>query len=66
MDRLAKVRPDPRDLTLVAAAASARVHPNTVRRWLDEGLPAYRWGRGGRIMIRRDDLARFLEKHQRL
>jgi excisionase family DNA binding protein len=67
MPDLSKIAPGPNDLTMVQAAEIARVHRNTVRRWVfEEGLPAYRSGRAGRIMIRPDDLARFLEVHQQL
>lgn len=66
MDRLAKVLPNSSDLTIKQAAAVARVHPNTIRNWLTEGLRGYRWGKGGRIMIRPDELARFLEEHRQV
>jgi excisionase family DNA binding protein len=63
---LSSVTPNPDDLTVVQAAKIARVHPNTIRRWLAEGLEGYRWGKGGRVMIRPEALAKFLEKHQQL
>jgi predicted site-specific integrase-resolvase len=66
MERLSEVVPDPGDLTMAQAAGAARVHPKTIRRWVVEGLPAYRWGKGGRIMIRPDDLARFIDRHRQL
>jgi excisionase family DNA binding protein len=67
MLKLEKVLPKPGDLTLEQAAAATGVHRNTVRRWVvAEGLPAYRWGRGGRIMIDPDNLAAFLQEHRRL
>lgn len=47
-------------LTLAEAAASLRVAPSTVRRWIREGrLPASRVG-GRRLAIRRVDLAAIL------
>jgi excisionase family DNA binding protein len=66
MRKLADFFPDPKDLTLEGAAKKARVHTSTIRRWIDEGLPAYRWGKGGRIMVRENDLARFLKEHRQL
>lgn len=66
MRKLSSLMPDPNDLTVVQAAAVAKVHPQTIRRWLSEGLEGYRWGKGGRVMIRPETLARFLEDHQRL
>ncbi len=66
MRLLSSLTPNPDDLTVVQAAQVAKVHPSTIRRWLGEGLEGYRWGRGGRVMIRPEALARFLEKHQQL
>ncbi len=66
MRNLSSLTPDPNDLTVVQAAEVAKVHPQTIRRWLNEGLEGYRWGKGGRVMIRPAALARFLEEHQRL
>jgi excisionase family DNA binding protein len=66
MRKLSSLTPNPDDLTVVQAAQVARVHPSTIRRWLTEGLEGYRWGRGGRVMIRPEELARFLEKHRQL
>jgi len=66
MDRLARLLPDPGDLTIKQAAQIARVHPNTIRNWLAEGLRGYRWGKGGRIMIRPAELARFLEEQRQV
>ena len=38
-----------------------RFHPNTVRAWVHrDGLRYYRKGRGGKILIREDDLLDFL------
>lgn len=38
-------------------------HPNTIRAWVHrDGLRCYRKGRGGRILIREDDLLAFLAK----
>jgi len=57
--------PNPNDLTIESAAKLLKVHPNTVRRWvMFGGLPTYRWGKGGRHMIRREALARYLESRQ--
>jgi excisionase family DNA binding protein len=57
--------PNPKDLTIESAAKLLKVHPNTVRRWIMDGeLATYRWGKGGRHMIRRDTLARYLESRQ--
>ncbi|MGI8608430.1 MAG: helix-turn-helix domain-containing protein [Candidatus Dormibacteria bacterium] len=64
MQLLDSLLPDPADLTLIQAATLARVHPTTIRRWITEGLTAYRWGKGGRIMVRPDDLARFLQEQR--
>jgi len=57
--------PNPKDLTIKSAAKLLKVHPNTVRRWvMFGGLPTYRWGKGGRHMIRRDSLTRYLESRE--
>ena len=38
-------------------------HPNTVRAWVHrDGLRYHRKGRGGKILIREDDLETFLKK----
>ena len=39
-------------------------HPNTVRSWIHrDDLRHYRRGRGGRILIREDDLIRFFDRY---
>ena len=38
-------------------------HPNTIRRWVKEdGLRHVRRGRGGKILIRTDDIERFIKQ----
>ena len=38
-------------------------HPNTIRAWVSrDGLRCYRKGRGGKVLIREDDLSEFLAK----
>ena len=65
MRPLSSLLPSPKDLTVEQAARLARVHAQTVRRWvLEDGLRAYRWGRGGRVMIKRAEFAKFLRGRQ--
>ena len=50
-------------LTVTEVAALLHVHPNTLRRWSDEGLiRAYRITMRGDRRFRRQDIARFLDK----
>jgi excisionase family DNA binding protein len=49
-------------LTPVEVATQLRVHPNTVRRWLGDGLlPGSLKTPGGRIFIRADEADRLLQ-----
>jgi len=48
-------------LTTSEAARLLKVHPNTVRRWSNQGiLKAYRIGPRGERRFRRDDIAAFI------
>jgi len=50
-------------LTITEVAALLHVHPNTLRRWSDEGrIRAYRITMRGDRRFRRQDIARFLDK----
>jgi excisionase family DNA binding protein len=50
-------------LTVAQAAQQLRVHPSTIRRWIDSGLlRAYRVGQK-RIAIQPSDLARMVARH---
>ena len=51
-------------LTVNDVARILNVHPNSVRRWSNQGLiKVYRVGRRGDRRFRRADLAMFLESH---
>jgi|SRR5215472_2125526 len=52
-------------LTRQDAARTASVSVDTIRRWLKAGLPYSQPIPGGRILIRRTDLERFLERGRR-
>ena len=48
-------------MTIREVARLLHVHPNTVRRWSDQGLiRAYRVSRRGDRRFRREDIGRFL------
>ena len=50
-------------LSVKGISAAYDFHPNTVRRWVKEdGLRHVRRGRGGKILIRKDDAERFIQQ----
>lgn len=49
-------------LDAAAAAAYAGVQPGVLRRWVTEGLPYVRAGRGGKKMYTPRDLAVWIER----
>ena len=61
MSPVSGLMPSPNDLTAEKAGELLGVHPRTVKRWINAGeLRAYRLGKGGRFMIRRGEIERFL------
>jgi excisionase family DNA binding protein len=52
---------DDEQLTIEEAANLLNVGVETVRRWIDRGLPAAQES-GGRVVIARSDLRQFLER----
>ncbi|MDN4519606.1 helix-turn-helix domain-containing protein [Mycolicibacterium austroafricanum] len=60
--RRAVRREQPELLTINEAAALLRVHPRTVRRFIEDGrLPGYQLG-GRVVRVRRDDLTKLLTR----
>ncbi len=52
---------DPRMMTVTQVCRMLDVHPNTLRRWADQGaLPVYRIGLGGHRRFLRADVLRFM------
>jgi len=49
-------------MLLAEAAVWARVSTRTMRRWIDQGLPRYQAGPGGKVLIRPCDIEAFLER----
>lgn len=52
---------DDEHLTLAQAAEVAKVHVNTIRRWVEEDLLRARRAGKRKLLVRRSDLERFLE-----
>lgn len=46
------------------AAALVGVQPGVVRRWVSDGLPFIRAGRGGKKFFARKDLERWIERNK--
>lgn len=55
---------EPLLLDVVAAAAIVGVGEGVIRRWVSEGLPFLRGGRGGKKLFSRRDLERFIERQK--
>jgi excisionase family DNA binding protein len=62
MPDLSTLVPDPKaHLSVADAATLLRLHQETIRRWIKAGqLPALKLGKGGKLWVRREDLATFL------
>jgi predicted site-specific integrase-resolvase len=51
-------------LSLKKAAAWADVSIKTVKRWIAAGLPVYQGVSGGKVLLKPQDIDRFLQKRQ--
>jgi excisionase family DNA binding protein len=55
---------EPLLLDTPAAAAFVGVGKGVIRRWVSEGLPFLRGGRGGKKLFTRRDLEKFIERQK--
>jgi excisionase family DNA binding protein len=55
-------KPESLLLDTPGAAALVGVQPGVLRRWVSEGLPFVRAGRGGKKLFSRKDLERWIER----
>src|SRR5262249_15696107 len=51
-------------LSLKHLAEWADVSPKTIQRWIEGGLPFYQGTVGGKVLVRPEDIHRFLQKRQ--
>jgi hypothetical protein len=55
---------EPLLVDVIGAAAIVGVGEGVIRRWVSEGLPFLRGGRGGKKLFSRRDLERFIERQK--
>jgi predicted site-specific integrase-resolvase len=55
---------EPLLMDINAAATFIGIGPGVLRRWVSDGLPFVRAGRGGRKLFTRRDLERFVERRK--